>query len=98
PPYAARLVLRDGALPLGPYIARRRADARGRAPLPDRLPPRSATRTFAAEARSPAAADLRASGMGAALAFRFPASAADALASLDPREAVAVEFLFAGTG
>ncbi|MDZ4370247.1 MAG: hypothetical protein U1C74_02340, partial [Phenylobacterium sp.] len=29
-------------------------------------------------------------------AFRFPQTAAKALADLDPREAVAVEFLFAG--
>ena len=28
--------------------------------------------------------------------FRFSAEAADALAELDPREAVAVDFLFAG--
>jgi hypothetical protein len=36
--------------------------------------------------------------MPGAVAFRFPAAAADALAGLDPREAVAVEFLFAGDG
>ena len=29
-------------------------------------------------------------------AFRFPAAAAQALADLDPREAIAVEFLFPG--
>jgi hypothetical protein len=31
-----------------------------------------------------------------AIAFRFPAATAQALADLDPRDAVEVEFLFAG--
>ncbi len=34
--------------------------------------------------------------METALAFRFPAAASDAVAALDPRESVAVEFIFAG--
>ena len=36
-------------------------------------------------------------GAKSAMLFRFPMRAADALAGLDPREAVAVEFLFAGS-
>jgi hypothetical protein len=95
-PYAARLVLRDTTRASQPYIDARNADARGRVPLADRMPPRTVTLSYAAEARSPAAADLRPSDMETALAFRFPAAAANALASLDPREAVAVEFVFAG--
>ena len=59
---------------------------------------RSASRVFNAEALSPAGSDLRAPGQASAWAFRFPAAAAQALANLDPREAVAVEFVFAGNG
>jgi hypothetical protein len=44
---------------------------------------------------SPAGA-LKDTGASGGWAFRFPAAAADALAGLDPREAVAVEFLFTG--
>lgn len=95
-PYTARLVLRDTSRTSDAYIDPRRTDARGHAPLSDRMPPRSATRVYAAEARSAAAADLRPSDMASALAFRFPAAAADAMTGLDPREAVAVEFVFSG--
>ena len=95
-PYAARLVIRDTTLTTGPFLNRTAADARGRLPLASRLPPRGATRVFSAEARSPAGKDLRAADMSSAWGFRFPAGAADALTGLDPRESVAVEFLFAG--
>lgn len=91
-PYAARLVLRDTGRTLGPYL-----DARAKAaPLSRKLPPRGATRAYMAEARSEADADLLPKGSEDGWAFRFPAAAAQALADLDPREAVAVEFLFAG--
>lgn len=91
-PYAARLVLRDGGRTLGPYL-----DTRGKAaPLSRKLPPRGATRAFMAEARSEADETLRSKGSDDAWAFRFPAAAAQALADLDPREAIAVEFLFPG--
>ena len=97
-PYAARLVMRDTQATDGPYLDARRADLFGRLPLDARMPPRAATHVFAAEAMSAAGDDLRSPGAGAAWAFRFPFAAADALASLDPREAVAVEFLFTGDG
>jgi len=91
-PYAARLVLRDGARTLGPYL-----DTRGGGqPLSRKLPPRGATRAFMAEARSEADDLLLPKGSDDGWAFRFPAAAAQALAELDPREAVAVEFLFPG--
>ncbi|HEY1753354.1 MAG TPA: hypothetical protein VGG29_19005 [Caulobacteraceae bacterium] len=95
-PSSARLVMRDAAETSGPYLDPRVADLAGRVPIDGRLPPRSATRVFAAEAMSPAGADLRAPGMADAWAFRFPAAAAEALAGLDPREAVAVEFTIPG--
>ncbi|MFI4973538.1 MAG: hypothetical protein ACHP84_03250 [Caulobacterales bacterium] len=97
-PYSARLVIRDQALTVGPYIAASQGDAHGWVPLSGRLPPRSATRVFSAEAMSPAGRDLRPADIKSGLAFRFPAEAMDALAALDPREAVAVEFLFPGAG
>ena len=94
-PYAARLVLRDAGVTLGPYL-----DARGQSlatlPLSRRLPPPAARVVYSAEARSPAGLDLLPKGLKSGWAFRFPADAAHALADLDPREAVAVEFLFAG--
>jgi hypothetical protein len=96
-PYAARLIIRDVEATRGPYL-----DARGLSlanlPLARRLPPEAAQSAFAAEARSRAGADLAPKYMPSAWAFRFPAEAAQALAALDPREAVAVEFLFEGAG
>ena len=97
-PYGARLVMRDAQVTDGPYLDAREADLSGRLPLDARVPPSVATRVFAAEAMSPAGEDLRPREPGAAWAFRFPSVAADALAGLDPREAVAVEFLFAAEG
>ena len=38
------------------------------------------------------------SGTRTGLTFRFPAAAAAAMANLDPREAVAIEFLIGGSG
>ena len=95
-PYAARLVLRDASVTLGPYL-----DARGQSladlPLARRLPPPGGREAFTAEARSTAGVDLLPKGAKSGWAFRFPAAAAQALAGLDPREAVAVEFMFAGS-
>ena len=95
-PYGARLVLRDAAATSGPYLDWRQADIAGRLPIDARLPPRASTRIFDAESISAAGTDLAPREMTHAWAFRFPAEAADALAGLDPRESVAVEFLFAG--
>lgn len=86
-PYAARLVFRDEDRAAAPYLS-------GGRELSRRLPPRGALTSFAAEARSRAGLDLRPEDMGAGWAFRFPAEAVARLARLDPREAVAVEFLF----
>ncbi len=91
-PYAARLILRDGAKTLGPYLVVTGGTSR----LSQKLPPRAATRGYLAEARSAAGADLLPKDIKAGWAFRFPAAAAQALVELDPREAIAVEFLFSG--
>ncbi|MDP3855419.1 hypothetical protein [Phenylobacterium sp.] len=93
-PYAARLVLRDASVTLGPYLDNR-GEALGRLPLARRLPPTGAQTAFSAEARSYAGRDLLPKDLKSGWAFRFPAKAAAAVAALDPREAVAVEFLFA---
>lgn len=89
-PYAARLVMRDTGRTLGPYLTG------GRQPLARKLPPASATRAYLAEARGEAEAELLPKGYTGGWAFRFPAAAVQSLAELDPREAVAVEFLFPG--
>ncbi|MDP1643417.1 MAG: hypothetical protein Q8L59_14675 [Phenylobacterium sp.] len=88
-PFGARLVLRDSGRASQPYL-----DLRGDLDLSRRMPPAGARRSYAAEARSKAGLDLRPETMGAGWAFRFPAEAAERLATLHPREAVAVEFLF----
>jgi hypothetical protein len=97
-PYGARLVMRDAAATSGPYLDARQADIDGRLPIDARLPPRAATRVFQAGEMQAAGKALTAQDMKGALAFAFPTAATDALASLDPRETVAVEFLFAGDG
>lgn len=94
-PYAIRLVMRDVSRTSGPYLDRRLASPDGRIPLAGRLPP-SATRAFSAEARSPASARLAPGGAKSAILVRFPTQAVEALAALDTREAVAVEFVFSG--
>ena len=94
-PYAARLLMRDDQRSTGPYLDHFGGESRG-LPLARRLPPRSALRIYAAEARSPAGSDLLPKDGGGGWAFRFPAEAASELAALDPRESVAVEFLFPG--
>jgi hypothetical protein len=93
-PYAARIIMRDASLAPAPFL---NGISRGRGPLPlaARTPPRSATRGVLAEARAAADPALAPAGARSAIAFRFPASVAGALADLDPREAVAIEFLFA---
>jgi hypothetical protein len=95
-PYAARLVLRDADRSAGPYLARWTTGATANLPLDRRLPNPAATKAYAAEARSPAGFDLLPKGAKAGWAFRFPVAAQHELAALDPREAVAIEFLFPG--
>lgn len=86
-PFSARLILRDDARTVGPYLDSRSAPPGRPMPLNFRIPPRSASRIFAATLREPAASAWR---------FRFPEAAQIALARLDPREALIVEFVFAG--
>ncbi len=93
-PYAARLVMRDLARSSEPYLNQVRAGSSAKLPLWARTPPRWASVVFAAEARSPADPSLAPPGAGSAMAFRFPASAAQAIAALDPREAITVELLY----
>ena len=95
-PYAARLLLRDGARSSQPYLDRWTGGSTARLPLDRRLPPRSALKTYPAAARGPASQDLLPRDAKSGWAFRFPDSAAVELSRLDPREAIAVEFLFAG--
>ncbi len=94
-PYAARLVVRDVARAPDPFLNFLHAGAGGRLAMADRMPPRSATRSILAEARGAPNAELYPAGTQSAVAFRFPAWAMDTLAGLDPREVVAVDFLFA---
>jgi hypothetical protein len=95
-PYAARLVLRDQSRSAQPYLARFGGGSTAGLPLPQRLPPPGAQKTYAAGARAPAGPDLLPKGVATGWAFRFSDAAALELAKLDPREAVAVEFLFPG--
>jgi len=95
-PYAARLVMRDTARAPQPYLNRRGAG--GAIPLSARVPPSAAATVFVAEARSPASERLRPVGTEAGWLYRFPPAAASALTRLDPREAIVVEFVFAGRG
>jgi hypothetical protein len=95
-PYAARLVVRDQARFAQPYLARFSHGSTAGLPLPQRLPPPGAQKTYAAAARAPAGPDLLPKGETSGWAFRFPDAAAADLAGLDPRESVAVEFLFSG--
>ena len=80
--YAARLVVRDPARAPDPYLAGEGG------------PPPRAERAALAAGRGAADPAL----MPGATAFTFPAQAADALAALDPREAVRLELVFAGRG
>ena len=95
-PYSARLVIRDTARTSGPYLDRRSLGKGGKLTLAARISPRSASRVFTAEARGPAGPMLLPADVKSGWSFRFSPAAQAALAGLDPREAVVVEFLFAG--
>lgn len=94
-PYAARIVMRDPARAQKPYLDFRRASVGQPLLLAGRVTPRAATRAFMAEARMAPDPLLVPPKTRGAIAYRFPASAGRALAELDPREAVEIEFLFA---
>ncbi len=92
-PYVARIILRDTKRTLGPYL-----DARSGKNLSGKIPPRNASLVFTAERREEAPVTLLPTGAKTGLAFRFPDAVAEAMSQLDPREAVTVEFAFAGRG
>ena len=94
-PYGARLVVRDQSRAPEPFLNIIRASTNGRLPLDARMPPASATRTFFPQNRQPADAGLLPRDAKSGVGFRFPQAASDAIARLDPRESIAVEFLFA---
>ncbi len=96
-PYAARLIVRDPTVAPQPYLDTRRGPV-ATLPLTARVAPRNLTHAWLADDRS-AADPLLVSSNGQAptagsIAWRFPAAAAAALADLDPREAVQIEFTF----
>jgi hypothetical protein len=95
-PYAARLVLRDQDRSARPYLARFGAGSTANLPLAQRLPPRGGQKAYSAAGRAQARRDLLPKGATSGWAFRFPDNASLDLADLDPRESVAVEFLFPG--
>ena len=92
-PYSARLVIRDGQLTFGPFLDARGARPRT-IPLDRRFAANGAQTSFTAEARSSAGSDLLPKGLTSGWAFRFPAEAARQMAALDPRESVAIDFIF----
>ncbi|MGE7197147.1 hypothetical protein [Brevundimonas naejangsanensis] len=81
-PYAARIVMRDAARSPRPWLGA------------DGLPPDAARRAVFAAGSDLAPRDLLASGARAGEVWRFPDSAVEALATLDPREPFLIEFLF----
>lgn len=85
-PYAARIVTRDPARARGPHLPTVQASI-----LP--LPPRTAQRFVWATDTGAAPAALAPAGRSAEV-WRFPESAAAAIAELDSRETFTVEFLF----
>jgi hypothetical protein len=95
-PYSARLVIRDVTRTSGPYLDSRARGKGGKLTLAARTSPRSASRVFTAETRGPAGPMLLPADAKSGWSFRFSATAQAALAGLDPREAVVVEFVFAG--
>ncbi len=81
-PYAARIVMRDAARSPRPWLG-----AEG-------LPPDAARLAVFAAGSDLAPRDLLTSGARAGEVWRFPNGAAEALATLDPREPFLIEFLF----
>ncbi|WP_303702921.1 hypothetical protein [Brevundimonas naejangsanensis] len=81
-PYAARIVMRDATPSPRPWLGT------------DGLPPDAARRAVFAAGSDLAPRELLVSGARAGEVWRFPDSAAEALAALDPREPFLIEFLF----
>jgi len=95
-PYGARIMLRDLTKASRPYLNGRISDGQGKIPLSARAAPLSVSRAILADERREADPYLLPPRTKSGLAFRWPAAAAAALADLDPREAIRVDFLFAG--
>lgn len=79
----ARLILRDPSRAAKPYLDPRKSGLAGA------LPPRASTLAILASSRAPAPESV-----GGGVAFSFPGRLGDALAGLDPREAVVLELVF----
>ena len=94
-PYAARLLVRDLRRSPEPHLARMSSGPTRSLPLDRRTPSPSALSLHGAEARSRVGRDLLPKDRKTGWAFRCSPAAAAALAALDPREAVILEFLFA---
>ena len=88
PAAGARLFVRDPARLATPYIASSRRD------LAAQAPPHEAARVFIADDRYAPPRSLWPAGATAATAYRFPATALQALAALDPREVATLELVY----
>jgi hypothetical protein len=84
----ARLILRDPAKTGQPYIDERRPGLAGR------TPPRMLDQVFLASAKYNAPVVLLPPGVRQGEAFVFPPAAAQAMAQLDPREAVRLDIVY----
>lgn len=93
-PYAARLVIRNPARAGAPLDIRLKAGT----PLSGRMPPRQGAYIVQAQGRTLANREILPPGAKTGVLFRFPADTATLLQALDPREAVALEFVFQGPG
>ncbi|MDZ4375792.1 MAG: hypothetical protein U1C74_30795, partial [Phenylobacterium sp.] len=76
-PYGARLVMRDGTRTVGPYL-----DARPNQLLARKLPPRSVTRAYMAEARAGAETELLPKGAASTTVLLLGAGSLAAFAGL----------------
>lgn len=93
-PYATRIVLRNAERAPGAWLPGR-AERNGFQTVAfSALPPEPARRSFLAAGYTPAEPTLLSSGKAEGQAWFFPAAAADALSTLDPRETFVIEFLF----
>lgn len=97
-PYTARVIMRDPSRLGRAFIDTRKVAPGAKPPLTARVAPRSMSLAYTASSRTTAPLGLIPRGAKSAISFGFPDSAAAMLASLDPREAVIVEFVFAGRG
>jgi len=95
-PYSARIMMRDLTKAPRPYLNARVANESGKIPLHARAAPLSVSRAILAQDRREADPYLLPAKAKTGTAFRWPPAAAAAMAELDPREAVRVDFLFAG--